>query len=369
MSFSKDKPIIIKIGSAVLTKSQGQIDENVIKNLCDNIAKLKAQNYSFAIVSSGAIQAGMEVVQQKNKSLKLRKKQALAAIGQVHLMQIYKKYFLKHQIDIGQILLSHEDFKHRNSFLNTRSTLKQLLDLDIIPVINENDTVSTEEIQFGDNDRLSVLIANAIESDQVIFLSTTDGLMNFKNKKEKIDCVDQIDDSIFAMAKGGNKMGSGGMGSKLIAIDTLNKAGKSAWLANGKEKNILNKLFNHTNIGTYFKARTTNKKSKQLWMLQNLKPHGSVYVDKGAYDALSKRKASLLIQGITKCEKTWETGQLVSVFFDTIEIARGMARINSKTLIKLIEKDKTTLNQLNNGKVPKFLIHRDDIVITDKDSI
>jgi len=366
MIFSKEKPIIIKIGSAVLTKGKGQIDENVIKNICDNIAKHKAQGYTFAIVSSGAIHAGMEVVHQQNRKLKLRKQQALAAIGQVHLMQIYKKYFLKHKINIGQILLSHEDFKHRDSFLNTRSTLSQLLDLNIIPVINENDTVSTEEIKFGDNDRLSVLIANAIESDQIIFLSTTDGLMNL-NKKEKIDRVDKIDDSIFAMAKGGNAMGSGGMGSKLIAIDTLNKAGKNAWLANGKVKHILNKLFKNENFGTFFKARTTNKKSKQLWMLQNLKPHGSVYIDSGANNALSKKKASLLIQGITKLDKTWEVGQLVSILYEKVEIARGMARINSKTLNKLIEKDKEALNQLKDGDLPKFLIHRDDIVIIENE--
>jgi len=367
MIFSKDKPIVIKIGSAVLSTGKGQIDEKVIKNLCDNVAKLIGKGFTFAIVSSGAIQAGMEVVHQQRKISRLSKKQALAAIGQVHLMQIYKKHFARQGLNIGQILLSHEDFKQRDSFLNTRSTLNQLLSLNIIPIINENDTVSTEEIQFGDNDRLSVLIANALEAEEIVFLSTTEGLMDLKGKKSKIDEVEKIDNSIFSLAQGGNAMGSGGMGSKLNSIDILNKAGKTAWLANGKERNILNNLFNKENIGTCFKARTDKKKSKQLWMLQNLKPHGEVFIDKGAYEALSKKKASLLFQGIKQFEKNWEVGQLVSIMYKGNEIARGMARINSKVLSKCIEKDKKVLTQIKEGNIPKFLIHRDDIVIIDKE--
>jgi glutamate 5-kinase len=363
MSFSKDKTIIIKIGSAVLVHEGGGIDEKVIANICQNIAKLKAQNYNFAIVSSGAIHAGMEVVDQQNKKHKLKKKQALAAVGQVHLMQLYKKAFLKYGISIGQILLSHEDFKHRKSFLNTRSTLTQLLDLDVVPIINENDTVSTEEIQFGDNDQMSVLIANALESEQIVFMSTTLGLMDLEGKNQKIDLVEKIDKTIFAMAKGGNAMGSGGMGSKLVAIDTLNKAGKTAWLVHGKQRNILKKLFSEKNIGTRFNASTKQKKSKQLWMLQNLSTQGKVKIDKGAFNALSQNKASLLVQGITSIEGNFELGQLISVEYNKKEVARGMARLNSKMLIKILEGDKNAFKKLESSNISKFLIHRDDLVI------
>lgn len=276
-------------------------------------------------------------------------------------MQLYQKYLGKGGLSIGQVLLSHEDFKHRKSFLNTRATLTQLLQLKVIPIINENDTVSTEEIQFGDNDRMSVLIANAIESDQVIFLSTIAGLMDFDRENQKIDDVDVIDQRIFSLAKGGNSMGSGGMGSKLMSIDALNQAGKTAWLADGKQKNTLVDLVNGKKVGTCFHARKEKKNSKEQWMLQHLNPHGAVYVDEGAKKALSRKRASLLTKGITYFEGQWQEGQLLSVYFEGGEFCRGMARLSSEKLQDILNQDKSLLEQQEKGELAKYIIHRDDL--------
>jgi len=364
---SKKKPWIVKIGSACLTDEKGQLNLSILENLVADISHLVSKGQPICLVSSGAVGAGMVALQKQKRPQKLKKIQALAAIGQVRLMQTYQELFEKHGFMIGQVLLSHDDFSHRESFLNTRSTLSQLLELGVVPIINENDTVSTEEIEFGDNDRLAVLLSNAIEAELCVFLSTAPGLLDFDRSKEPIKEVKKIDERIFSLAKGGNHMGRGGMGSKLIAIDTLTKGGKVGILADGREKGVVKAIFEGESRGTKFFPNSNKKSSREQWMLHHLRPHGAINIDLGAHKAVTQRHASLLSVGVNDFSGRWKTGQLVSLCFEGKEFARGMARMSHDQLELVLGKDKEEALSILGKASPKYLIHRNDICILDRD--
>jgi glutamate 5-kinase len=358
-------PKLIKIGSAVLTDEQGRLDIRVISHLVKDIAAMVKDGQPVCLVSSGAIGAGLSVLQPAKQPRKIRKMQALAAVGQVRLMEVYQKEFAKHGLPIGQILLSHEDFAHRKSFLNTRATLEQLLNLGVIPIINENDTVSTEEIQFGDNDRLAVLLANVIESQEVLILSTIDGLKNTQGDQAIIPVVKSINADILSLAQGGNNLGRGGMGSKLMSIDLLNRSGKTVWLANGKSKKILSRWHQGENIGTRFETSHPMVSSREQWMIQHLAPKGTLFIDHGAKEALLKRRASLLPVGILKVEGNFDPGQLISIVHGKEEIARGMSRMDHLQTKSVLGKSKDEIQDLLPPTLPLFVVHRNDLVFLD----
>jgi glutamate 5-kinase len=362
---SKKKPWVVKVGSACLTDAKGQLKLEVFQNLVSDIAKIIKAGQPVCLVSSGAVGAGMLSLQRQKRPKKLKKIQALAAVGQVRLMQIYHDLFEKEGLMIGQVLLSHDDFSHRETFLNTRSTLTQLLELGVIPIVNENDSVSTEEIEFGDNDRLAVLIANAVEADFCTILSTAPGLLDLEGSGEAIPVIKKIDERIFSMAKGGNQMGRGGMGSKLISIDVLNKSGKTAVLADGRVKGVLMEIFEGKQVGTRFLATSSRKSSREQWMLQHLKPHGVLNLDEGAFKAVTQKKASLLSVGVKSCRGNWKTGQLVSLKYENREFARGMIRMSHADLSKILGKKRENVERILGEQVPSYLIHRNDISILD----
>ena len=363
-------PIIIKVGSAVLTDGSGQLDEQVIAHLVADMAMIHAKGQPVCLVSSGAIGAGLQVLSHHKKPKKLKQRQALAAVGQVRLMNLYQREFARFGIQIGQILLSHEDLAHRRSFLNTRATVMQLLELGVLPIINENDTVSTEEIEFGDNDRLAVLMANLVEADRGIFLTTAEGLLDMNRSGELIPTVKRIDAQILSMARGGNNMGRGGMASKLTSIDAMTRAGKDATLAHGKTPFILKRWFEGESVGTLFQAHKVKKSSRELWMRQNLKPLGRLIVDHGAKEALCQRHASLLSVGVLDVKGRFDAGQLVSVECEGKTFARGMTRYSSeqvKSVIGLSKEASSELLELK-GK-PCHLIHRNDFVIFEPEPV
>lgn len=278
-------------------------------------------------------------------------------------MEVYQREFARHGIRVGQVLLSHEDLAQRTSFLNTRSTLEELLGLGVVPIVNENDSVSTEEIEFGDNDRLAVLIANVIEAKEVLFLSTTDGLIDFGGTGQLLSEVNGIDSKILSMARGGNSMGRGGMSSKLMSIDILNRSGKTGWLANGKRPEVLLEWHRGLPVGTRFEARKVKTSSKKQWMLQHLGPKGKLEVDAGALAALKKGPASLLSVGVTSVSGQFKEGQLLSVRHEGREFARGMSRMEASTLKGLLGKSRAEVLELLHQ--PGVVIHRNDIVFVE----
>ena len=360
----KRHPFIIKIGSSVLTGDDGRLDEGVIRALVDSMARMMAEGYKICLVSSGAIAAGKGALDMARAPKRLRYKQALAAVGQVRLMNVYQKWFSRHQLHVGQILLSHHDLSRRESFLNTRATLQQLFELNILPIINENDTVATEEIQFGDNDQLAVLLANVLEARTVVFLSSAGGLLN-PDLGQRIPVVEHIDSHILSMARGTSAMGTGGMGSKLMAIKKLTEAGKACYLVAGKKKDCLMELAAGNCSGTFFVPHQVASSSKKQWMQQHLKPHGRIFVDEGALKALKHNKASLLVPGIKDFDGQWNVGDLVCICMAECEFARGMARCSSRQLSQVLGKNRDEVAIIMGHAFPRFVVHKDDIVLLD----
>lgn len=360
-------PIVIKIGTAVLTDQSGQLNTSLIKSFVADIVFLLSQKHKVCVVSSGAIGAGLLTLGKSKLPKKLKKRQALAAVGQVQLMSLYQKTFEQLGHHIGQVLLSHEDFAHRRSFLSTRATIEQLFELGVVPIINENDTVSTEEIQFGDNDRLTVLLANMIGASKVIILSATPGLLDMNHEGKLVPTVKRVDSNILSMAREGNDLGSGGMVSKLFAIRALVNSGKGTWLADGREPQVLRRWHHGEPVGTHFLAQESNKTSRDLWMEFNLRPKGSIEVDLGAANALKKRTASLLSVGITSCTGHFGEDELISITHNGEEFARGICRFSSQDLLSIIGKDKKACSNELGPNTPNHVIHCNNIVILEPD--
>ncbi len=345
------KRIVVKIGSSLFYKG-GSFDR---VSFLDTVALisglLKLRDKEVVIVSSGAIALGMDIMNLKSRPKDLPTLQASAAIGQNALMDNYSSYFRKSKITCAQVLLTWEDFDDRQRYLNAKNTLLKLLELGAVPVINENDTVSTDEIKFGDNDRLSALVSSLIGADLLIILSDVDGLLD-KDKKA-IRVVNEITPQIKSLAcPTYKKMCVGGMVTKIDAAKIAVDSGIPCVIANGKRKNaILFAIRNPSRAGTLFVPKKSLA-ARERWIAFGTKPKGKVVVDEGAKKALLNKK-SLLSVGVVDLEGNFETSDVVSVIDkQNNEFARGKAGLSSKQLDKV-----------KGSRYDKEVIHRDNIVI------
>jgi len=339
------KRLVIKIGASLFCY------KGILENLCNEIISLYKEK-EIVLVSSGAIFCGMNMLGLKKRPQELSQLQATAAIGQNQLMQLYRSFFDKSNIKCGQILLTWEDFNQRSRYLNAKNTILMLLNLKVIPIINENDAVSTEEIKFGDNDRLSALVANLIDADLLIILSDVDGLLDEKGKIIKV--VEEITPQIQGLCKTTDKQTSvGGMVSKIQAVKISVDSGIPCIIANGKKKGILYEVLNSPfEAGTLFLPKKKKLLAFQRWLAFGAKPKGKIFVDEGAKQALLNKK-SLLAVGIVKLEGEFKKGDIVSVL-DTKnnEFSRGKVELDS--------------NQIQNIKGKRFsreVIHQNNLVI------
>jgi glutamate 5-kinase len=368
--FSNVKRIVIKVGSSILASPQRGLHYEVFSQLAKEISDIKRKGYEIALVSSGAIAAGMERLGLKNRPTSITQKQATAAIGQTQLMNIYEKFFSRNKQMVAQILLTHEDLSHRKRFINARNTMLNLLGLGIIPIINENDTVVVDEIKFGDNDNLSALITNLIEADLLIILTDIDGLYNsdprINPEAKQIPLVKDIDDlEIEAMV--GNTMGKfsvGGMLSKIQAAQKASRFGISTVIAKGTKRGILQQILKGEEVGTLILPKETTLSSRKHWIAFNLKPKGDIIVDEGAKRAIVQKGKSLLPSGIVKVKGSFERGDSVSLIGPRgKEFARGLVNYTSDELERI--------KGLKTGEIEKYLgykysdevIHRDDLVV------
>jgi len=315
--FDKSRRIVVKVGSAVLTDEQG-IALDVIENIAKEIAFLHDSGREVILVSSGAVSAGRARINFKNGSseLGIKEKQALAAIGQSSLMQIYDRIFSSFGQTIAQVLLTHKDLAVRQCYLNARNTLFTLFKFGVIPVINENDTVSVEELRFGDNDMLGAHICNLIEADMFICLTDVVGMYTSNPVKDPearpIYTVDEITPEIEAMASHSkSKLGTGGMQSKLKAAKMVSSGGGGSFIGPGREPQILRKLFSGEMVGTFFLPRKERISGRKRWIASVLKPKGRLILDDGACLALVAKKKSLLPSGIKKVEGDFGVGDAV----------------------------------------------------------
>jgi glutamate 5-kinase len=349
----KSKRIVIKIGSSLLFDNEGRLDCALARNIAGQVSELISQGLEVVIVSSGAIASGMSLLKFANRPKELAYLQAAAAAGQPELMAEYRTFFKERQLTSAQLLLTWEDFDNRKRFLNAKHTLLTLLKLKVVPVINENDTVSTDEIKFGDNDRLSALVASMIGADLLIILSDVEGLLD-KDKKNLIPVVERITHEIRALACSTNKkICVGGMSAKLDAAAITTGSGIPCVIANGKRKDaIICSVERPGACGTLFIPRESSLEARKRWIAYGSKAKGKIIVDDGAKQALLK-KNSLLSVGVRAVEGEFASGDIVSLR-DKLhnEFARGKIRISSRELDK--SKGKRT---------EKEVVHRDDIVI------
>ncbi|MFA6384232.1 MAG: glutamate 5-kinase [Candidatus Omnitrophota bacterium] len=324
--------IVVKIGSSLFYGADKRVDFGLLDRLCSDIAFLFGSKKEVVIVTSGAIALGMEALRLKARPKDLASLQAAAAIGQNDLMDVYRGIFRKKGMQCGQVLLTWDDFANRTRYLIARNTLVKLLTLGVVPVINENDAVSIDEIKFGDNDQLSALVANIVGADLLVILSDVDGLWD-KDKKT-IRLVTGITDEIKGFATTTQRSTSvGGMITKITAAKITTDAGIPCVIANGRAKNIIRTLAGDTGAcGTMFVPKQAFLNHKQRWLAHSTKPKGSIAVDDGAKRALMNRK-SLLPVGVTAVLGDFKAGDVVKIVdANGNEFARGKIKLESRDL-------------------------------------
>ena len=348
------KHVIIKIGSTSLCNEDGQLDKERILKLIQQIAILKRKGLKVTLVSSGAISSGMGVLNLSEKPKEISKKQALAAIGQAHLMQIYEDLFSLFHLKCAQILLNHDDFDHRKRLMNLSYALSSILDYDVIPIINENDTLAVDEIKVGDNDTLSALLLPIVDAQLLVLVSDIDGLYNdnpHTNSNAKLlSDIELVDDKIMNFAKdSSSQFGTGGMVTKLRAAKIVNDYGGDMAIVNGNNETALIDLLEGKQIGTYFSGKAG--------------PKGKVIVDDGACEAL-KTHTSLLPKGIKEVEGSFMQGGVIDVLsFKGHLIARGITNYSSDELKLIKDHHSNEIESILHYKDYDEVIHADNLVI------
>lgn len=360
------KLIIIKIGTAVLSEPDGRLNIEVIKNLCLQISKLIKSEYKVIIVSSGAIGAGIEATGLKQRPEKLSRLQAIAAIGQSKLMKLYDDCMRRNGLEVAQVLLTRDDFSDRKRYINACNTMLEVLyEFNAVPIINENDTVATDEIKFGDNDRLSTLVANLMGAGQLIILTNVDGLQCPEDRKV-MPLVTNITGKIQEMAtKKVGKFAVGGMRSKLQAVKMATASGIPCVIANGRERDVLLRIVKGEALGTTFLPQQKRHTAKKRWIAFSPVPHGTVLVDEGAKRALIAYGKSLLATGIKKIEGDFEISDIIKIQnLQGQEFARGVTNFSSMELNKIKGAKTNQLKDILKREIVRDeVVHRNNMVI------
>lgn len=346
--------IVIKLGTGVLTDAKKQPDIAQMQQLVAQAAALRTAGKEIVLVSSGAVGAGMGVLGHAKRPSELAKMQACAAVGQSRLMATYEKLFAEFLLNVGQVLLTHDDLKHHERHLNARNTLVSLLDHGVVPIINENDAVSFTELKFGDNDKLSALVACLLPADLLVILTTVDGVIeNFgKENPKTISVIQQIDESLEEIASGTtSETAVGGMASKIQAAKIVARSGIPLVIASGRKKNVLANIVNGDDEGTLFIPQATKLRGRKRWIAFFHSPRGTIYVDDGCKLALREKGTSLLPPGVTKCDGKFSVGEVVRVCdANGTEFARGISAFSSEAF--------------NAHDLPRTeVIHRDNLVL------
>ncbi|MBU3698378.1 glutamate 5-kinase, partial [Dechloromonas sp.] len=326
--------LVVKVGSALVTNNGTGLDLNAIADWARQIALLRQEGKEIILVSSGAVACGVQRLGWGRRPKTVHEKQAAAAVGQAGLVEAYEAAFSKHGLNTAQILLTHEDLTDRKRYLNARSTLTTLLELGVVPIINENDTVITDEIKFGDNDTLGALVANLVEAEALIILTDQRGLYTADPRKDPnatlIEEATAGDESLEAMAGGaGSRVGTGGMITKVIAAKRAARSGAHTAIASGHEPDPIIRLAAGEPVGTLLVSTTQPLAARKQWLADHLQLAGRLVLDAGAVKALQSGK-SLLPIGVTAIEGDFERGAAVAcVSPDGAEIARGLSNYGS----------------------------------------
>ena len=366
MYLKNSKIIVIKIGSSLLVDNKNKIRKKWLSSFAKDIKKLKSQNMKIVIVSSGAIALGCKKMNYNKSSLKLDKSQAIASVGQIELMNLFSQTFLKFKLNISQILLTLDDTEERRRSINAKRTFENLFKLDYIPIVNENDTIATSEIKYGDNDRLASRVAQITSADTLVLLSDVDGLFTknpkiFKDAK-LIKKVKNLNKDIQNVdIKGMNELGSGGMNTKIEAAKICNLAGCNMVIANGLYLNPINRIDIENNC-TWFFSKITKLHARKKWIISSISPKGELIIDDGAKKALTNGK-SLLAAGIKKVSGKFNKGDHIKILdIKNKECARGLSSFSSDEIIKIIGCHSNQIEKILGYVSKSEVVHKDDMV-------
>jgi len=360
------KRVVVKLGTGILTSGIGNLDLDVIQNICKQISELREKGITVIVVSSGAVGLGMGRLGIKRRPKDLPTLQACASVGQSILIETWQKAFDPYGLHVGQILLTRDDLSVRKRHVAVRETIERLLKANIIPVINENDCISVDELKFGDNDVLSSLVASLTKSDLLVLLSTIPGLMNLQTG-EVIHTVEELNESILNLAQGTNSPTAvGGMVSKLNAVHIATGSKCGVFIAPGKEPEILHKLINCEMKGTYFVPHDQNLRSHKRWLAYFHRSNGSITIDNGAEKALVEAGKSLLASGITEVTGQFETGEVIDILnLAKNLVAKGISQFSAKELKELTGKSSAEIQKLYPERKHTEVIHRDALALVD----
>jgi len=359
---------VIKIGSALLTNEGQGLDREAIAAWSGQMAGLLAEGRELVLVSSGAVAEGMCRLGWTRRPHALHELQAAAAVGQMGLIQAWESCFQKHGRHTAQILLTHEDLADRRRYLNARSTLRTLLDLDVVPVVNENDTVATDEIRFGDNDTLAALVANLVEADLLVILTDQQGLFEADPRQDPeaalVESADADDPALERMAGGGGVLGRGGMITKVRAARRAARSGASTLIVSGREPDVLARVAQGEALGTLLRPAREPIAARKQWLAGQLAVRGCLLLDEGAVEVLTRSGRSLLPVGVTGVEGQFARGELVSCLApDGREVARGLVNYGADEARRIIGHPSSKIESLLGYVDEPELIHRDNLVI------
>lgn len=364
------KRVVIKIGTRVLVRRSGRPDARRIRQLVDQIARLHAAGREVIVVTSGAIAAGMATLGLRSRPTNMPELQMCAAVGQTRLMGLYDAAFARRGVRIGQVLLTHEDLKHRTRHLNARNTMMTLLRHGIVPVVNENDVIATEEIRFGDNDALGALVALLVQADALLLLTTVDGfrLPGGNGRTKRAAYLAGVDESTLAHAVGkGSHLSTGGMASKLQSAGLVVDNGIPVVIANGQKAGTISRVAAGEDVGTLIcrpDGAGVALNQRERWIAHFHKPEGALVVDDGARAAILERGRSLLPIGVREVEGHFEPGALVSVRGPDGQVfARGLTDYASDAIKLIRGRRSEEIAQLLGSRDYSEVIHRDNMII------
>ena len=360
--------LVVKVGTSLVTNEGRGIDHAAVARWADEIASLKRDGREVVLVSSGAIAEGMKRLGWATRPKAIHDLQAAAAVGQMGLVQAYEVAFSAFGLHTAQILLTHDDLADRRRYLNARSTLTTLLGLSVIPIINENDTVTTDEIRVGDNDTLGALVTNLIEADVLILLTDQHGLYTADPRRDPsatfVRTARAGDPALEAMAGGAGALGRGGMLTKILAAKRAARSGASTVIASGREERVLTRLASGERVGTELVAEAQTLAARKQWLADHVQLAGKVRLDDGAVRALAREGKSLLPIGVVAVEGSFERGEIVGCFApDGREVARGLVNYGAADTARILRQPSSQIEAILGWVDEPELIHRDNLVL------
>ena len=358
---------VIKVGSALLTNDGRGLDASVVKMLADQLVALRSRGRDVVLVSSGAIVAGLARLNLTERPREVHLSQAAAAVGQSALVRAYEEHLSPHSVTTAQILLSHADVRARDRYLNARSTLSTLLAMNVLPIVNENDTVVTDEIRLGDNDTLAALVANLVDADALLILTDQDGLMDSDPRHavdaQLIQTADVHDSALDAMADEGSALGRGGMATKLSAARLAARSGTATIIANGRQPDVIAQIAEGVPLGTFLQTHRRPQSARKQWLASLLHAQGKLVLDDGAVRGVSDQGRSLLPIGVVSVSGDFQRGDLVSCIDSAgRERARGLVNYSSEEARVLAGKGSADIESVLGYRGEEELIHRDNLV-------